>query len=75
MPALATKASSQEFKPFHDYIKTHYFEDKYVYGPILEILEAGFDPEKTNILILIEIVRALEYQSELLNDILSRGRD
>lgn len=75
MATSTIKPISQDFKPFHDYLKEHYFEDKYVYGPILEALEAGYDNKKTIILILIELVRALEYQTELLNDISSRVVD
>lgn len=73
MPLVASKKQSNHFEGFHDYIKANYYEDKYVYGPILEILEKDFDPEKTTVLILIEMARALEYQNELLNDISRRG--
>ena len=60
MNTKAFENSHYQEDPFYQFINENY-SDLQEYNQIINILEAGFTQEKTNYLLLVELIMAINY--------------
>lgn len=72
MSTTAFENSNFQEDPFYQFINDNY-SDLPEYTQIINILEAGFTQEKTNYLLLVELIRALNNLNSIINSFNGRG--